>query len=297
MNNIKSVFSVKDLENLSGVKAHTIRIWEKRYNLFSPIRDDNNIRSYNTDDLKKILNISYLNNFGYKISKIAKLTESEMVALTQQIYSEKTQASFAISNLKFAMFNFDAKLFHSTYDELEKSKSFEEIFYDVFIPLLDEIGFLWQTETLKPVHEHFISSLIRQKLFSEIEKAQKNVNFANEEVYVLYLPMHEIHELGIMFVNYLLLRKNKHVIYLGESVPMEDLQEVIKYYNKITFLSYFTVQPEIDNLESYLFDFKNSILKREQDRFYILGKQVSDYHSQIPGIYTFSGIQAMLMTL
>ncbi|MBD3724217.1 MerR family transcriptional regulator [Flavobacterium haoranii] len=297
MNNIKSVFSVKDLENLSGVKAHTIRIWEKRYNLFSPIRDDNNIRSYNTDDLKKILNISYLNNFGYKISKIAKLTESEMVALTQQIYSEKTQASFAISNLKFAMFNFDAKLFHSTYDELEKSKSFEEIFYDVFIPLLDEIGFLWQTETLKPVHEHFISSLIRQKLFSEIEKAQKNVNFSNEEVYVLYLPMHEIHELGIMFVNYLLLRKNKHVIYLGESVPMEDLQEVIKYYNKITFLSYFTVQPEIDNLESYLFDFKNSILKREQDRFYILGKQVSDYHSQIPGIYTFSGIQAMLMTL
>lgn len=287
MNNIKSVFSVKDLENLSGVKAHTIRIWEKRYNLFSPIRDDNNIRSYNTDDLKKILNISYLNNFGYKISKIAKLTESEMVALTQQIYSEKTQASFAISNLKFAMFNFDAKLFHSTYDELEKSKSFEEIFYDVFIPLLDEIGFLWQTETLKPVHEHFISSLIRQKLFSEIEKAQKNVNFSNEEVYVLYLPMHEIHELGIMFVNYLLLRKNKHVIYLGESVPMEDLQEVIKYYNKITFLSYFTVQPEIDNLESYLFDFKNSILKREQDRFYILGKQVSDYHSQIPGIYTF----------
>lgn len=297
MNKIKSVFSVKDLENLSGVKAHTIRIWEKRYNLFSPIRDDNNIRSYNTDDLKKILNISYLNNFGYKISKIAKLTESEMVALTQQIYSEKTQASFAISNLKFAMFNFDAKLFHSTYDELEKSKSFEEIFYDVFIPLLDEIGFLWQTETLKPVHEHFISSLIRQKLFSEIEKAQKNVNFSNEEVYVLYLPMHEIHELGIMFVNYLLLRKNKHVIYLGESVPMEDLQEVIKYYNKITFLSYFTVQPEIDNLESYLFDFKNSILKREQDRFYILGKQVSDYHSQIPGIYTFSGIQAMLMTL
>lgn len=297
MNKIKSVFSVKDLENLSGVKAHTIRIWEKRYNLFSPIRDDNNIRSYNTDDLKKILNISYLNNFGYKISKIAKLTESEMVALTQQIYSEKTQASFAISNLKFAMFNFDAKLFHSTYDELEKSKSFEEIFYDVFIPLLDEIGFLWQTETLKPVHEHFISSLIRQKLFSEIEKAQKNVNFSNEEVYVLYLPMHEIHELGIMFVNYLLLRKNKHVIYLGESVPMEDLQEVIKYYNKITFLSYFTVQPEIDNLESYLFDFKNSILKREQDRFYILGKQVSDYHSQIPGIYTFSGIQTMLMTL
>src|SRR5690606_1557507 len=163
MNNIKSVFSVKDLENLSGIKAHTIRIWEKRYELFSPNRDENNIRSYTSNDLKRILNIAFLNNFGYKISKIAKLSDAEIVNLAQKIYSDKTDSSFAISNFKLAMFNFDSKLFHTTYDRLLDSKDFETIFYEVFMLLLVEIGFLWQTETLTPIHEHFISSLIRQK--------------------------------------------------------------------------------------------------------------------------------------
>ena len=296
MNNIKSVFSVKDLENLSGIKAHTIRIWEKRYDLFSPNRDENNIRSYDSNDLKRILNIAFLNNFGYKISKISKLSEQEIVSLTQKIYSEKTNASYAVSNLKLAMFNFDASLFHKTYDEIAQTKSFEEIFYEVFIPLLDEIGFLWQTETLKPIHEHFISSLIRQKLFSEIEQQQKNT-FDDSEVYVLFLPMHEIHELGIMFVNYLLLKRNKHVIYLGGSVPMEDLIEVKKYYSKVTFLSYFTVQPESEKLIDYLNQFKSEILTRESDKFCILGKQVFDFKSTIKDIYTYNGIQNLLLEL
>lgn len=296
MNNIKSVFSVKDLENLSGIKAHTIRIWEKRYDLFSPNRDENNIRSYDSNDLKRILNIAFLNNFGYKISKISKLSEQEIVSLTQKIYSEKTNASYAVSNLKLAMFNFDASLFYKTYDKIAQTKSFEEIFYEVFIPLLDEIGFLWQTETLKPIHEHFISSLIRQKLFSEIEQQQKNT-FDDSEVFVLFLPMHEIHELGIMFVNYLLLKRNKHVIYLGGSVPMEDLIEVKKYYSKVTFLSYFTVQPESEKLIDYLNQFKSEILTRESDKFCILGKQVFDFKSTIKDIYTYNGIQNLLLEL
>ncbi|BCY27224.1 MerR family transcriptional regulator [Flavobacterium okayamense] len=296
MNNIKSVFSVKDLENLSGIKAHTIRIWEKRYDLFSPNRDENNIRSYNSNDLKRILNIAFLNNFGYKISKISKLSEQEIVSLTQKIYSEKTNASYAVSNMKLAMFNFDASLFQKTYDEIAQTKSFEEIFYEVFIPLLDEIGFLWQTETLKPIHEHFISSLIRQKLFSEIEQQQKNT-FDDSEVFVLFLPMHEIHELGIMFVNYLLLKRNKHVIYLGGSVPMEDLIEVKKYYSKVTFVSYFTVQPESEKLVDYLNQFKSEILTRESDRFCILGKQVFDFKSTIKDVYTYNGIQNLLLEL
>lgn len=296
MNNIKSMFSVKDLENLSGIKAHTIRIWEKRYDLFSPNRNENNIRSYDSNDLKRILNIAFLNNFGYKISKIAKLTEQEIVSLTQKIYSEKTNASYAVSNLKLAMFNFDASLFHKTYDEIAQTKSFEEIFYEVFIPLLDEIGFLWQTETLKPINEHFISSLIRQKLFSEIEKQQKNT-FDDSEVFVLFLPMHEIHELGIMFVNYLLLKRNKHVIYLGGSVPMEDLSEVKKYYSKVTFVSYFTVQPESEKLIDYLNQFKSEILTRESDKFCVLGKQVFDFKSTIKDIYTYNGIQNLLLEL
>jgi DNA-binding transcriptional MerR regulator len=294
MNNIKTVFSVKDLENLSGIKAHTIRIWEKRYGIFSPDRDTNNIRSYNSNDLKKILNISFLNNFGYKISKIAQLSEVEIIQLVQKIYSDKTDSSYAISNFKLAMFNFDTKLFHTTYDKLLETKDFEVIFYEVFIPLLDEIGFLWQTETLTPIHEHFISSLIRQKLFSEIEQAQRSVSFASDEVYVLFLPMGEIHELGIIFVNYLLLKRGKQAIYLGENVPVEDLNEVMRHFEKITFVSYFTVQPEEENVASYLQNFDQSILKDAPHQFFVLGKQIQAYHSKNPAIQCFTTIKQML---
>lgn len=294
MNNIKTVFSVKDLENLSGIKAHTIRIWEKRYGIFSPDRDTNNIRSYNSNDLKKILNIAFLNNFGYKISKIAQLSEVEIIQLVQKIYSDKTDSSYAISNFKLAMFNFDTKLFHTTYDKLLETKDFEVIFYEVFIPLLDEIGFLWQTETLTPIHEHFISSLIRQKLFSEIEHVQRSVSFSSDEMYVLFLPMGEIHELGIIFVNYLLLKRGKQVIYLGENVPVEDLNEVMRHFEKITFVSYFTVQPEEENVSMYLQNFDQNILKNSPHQFFVLGKQIQSYHSKNPTIQCFTTIKQML---
>lgn len=297
MNNIKSVFSVKDLENLSGIKAHTIRIWEKRYAIFSPNRNENNVRSYNSDDLKKILNISFLNKFGYKISKIAQLSESEIKILVKQIYSETTITTYSISNFKLAMFNFDSKLFHSTYDELLKVKSFEAIFHEIFIPLLEEIGFLWQTETLKPIHEHFISSLIRQKLFSEIENAQKMNDSNTNEVFVLFLPLHEIHEIGITFINYLLLKHGKQVVYLGENVPSDDLKELSNHFYNITFISYFTVQPEQDNLNDYLENFYNSVLVNTSSKFWILGRQTQYVSTDYSNIKTFSSIQDMLMEL
>ncbi|MEZ4854244.1 MerR family transcriptional regulator [Flavobacterium sp.] len=297
MNNIKSVFSINDLENLSGIKAHTIRMWEKRYTIFSPNRNTNNVRFYTTNDLKKILTIAFLNNFGYKISKIAKLSETEIISLAQKIYSDKTDSNFAISKFKLSMFNFDAKLFHETYDKLLETKDFEIIFYEVFIPLLDEIGFLWQTETLTPIHEHFISSLIRQKLFAEIEQAQKNANFSSNEVYVLFLPMGEIHEIGIILVNYLLLKKNKQVVYLGENVPMENLTTVVHHFNKVNFVSYFTVQPEEENLNTYLDTFHQNILVNSPHKLLVLGKQVHNFTSFIPSIQCFTSIKQMLNTI
>lgn len=297
MNNIKSVFSVKDLENLSGIKAHTIRIWEKRYDLFSPDRDNNNIRLYNSDDLKKILNIAFLNNFGYKISKISKLSEDERKNLVKQIYSEKTNASFAISNFKIAMFNFDSNLFQTTYDKLMETKTFEEVFYEVFIPLLEEIGYLWQTETLKPIHEHFISSLLRQKLFTEIELQQKRVDKETSEIFVLFLPQQEIHELGILFVNYLLLKQYKHVIFLGDNVLVDDLKEIVKLFDKVVFVSYFTVQPEPENVDDYLSHFNDYILSDSSNEFWVLGKQAKFSNMTFKNIRTFSGIQEMMLLL
>ncbi|VXC32106.1 MerR family transcriptional regulator [Flavobacterium sp. 9AF] len=297
MNNIKTSFSVKDLENLSGIKAHTIRIWEKRYSIFSPDRNENNIRSYNSDDLLKLLNITFLNNFGYKISKISSLSNEEMNKLVKQIYSDKNSSSLAISSFKYAMFNFDSKLFHDTFQQLSGTKSFEEIFYEVFIPLLDEIGVLWQTATVRPIHEHFISSLIKQKLYTEIESVQKKHDDDFNKVFVLYLPLNEIHELGLIFINYLLLNKGFHTVYLGESVPMEDLSDMKLYFDQVHFVTYFTVQPHPEEVDNYLATFYETILKNTEHKLHVLGKQINYASQKQDKIAFYSEIQSLFLDL
>lgn len=297
MNNIKTSFSVKDLENLSGIKAHTIRIWEKRYSIFSPDRNENNIRSYNSDDLLKLLNITFLNNFGYKISKISSLSSEDMNSLVKQIYSDKNSSSLAISSFKFAMFNFDTQLFHETYAKLAETKTFEEIFYEVFIPLLDEIGVLWQTATLKPIHEHFVSALIRQKLYTVIEEAHHQISYSRKKVFVLFLPINEIHELGLVFINYLLLKKGYSTLYLGESVPMEDLEDMKQYFDEVHFISYFTVQPLSEDVNAYLDQFYQTILKDTSNRLYVLGKQIEHVTQKYESVMCYSEIQNLLLEL
>ena len=159
MNNVKNVFSIKDLENLSGIKAHTIRIWEKRYDVLQPMRTDTNIRTYDLVSLQKLLNITLLHNYGYKISKISEYPPERIPELVRKIVSEKSAKSHAISEFKMAMMNFDQAKFFKTYDDLLSNKSFKEVFYEVFIPLMSEIGLLWQANTITPAHEHFITYL------------------------------------------------------------------------------------------------------------------------------------------
>ena len=175
MNNIKSTFSIKDLENLSGVKAHTIRIWEKRYELLEPMRTDTNIRLYDIKNLQKLLNVVLLTNFGYKISKISKLSQEEIEKSVLKIQTDKTINSHVLSNFKMAMLNFDQPLFIKTYNSLVTEKSFSKIFCETFIPFLEEIGILWSINTITPAHEHFISHLIKHKILIEIEKYQKHI--------------------------------------------------------------------------------------------------------------------------
>ena len=157
MNNIKTTFSIKDLENLSGIKAHTIRIWEKRYSLLEPMRTDTNIRLYDIQNLQKLLNVVLLTSFGYKISRISKLSSTEIENFVRKVQNEKTANNHALSAFKMAMLNFDQQLFLNTYDELLSEKDFSNIFLETFIPLLEEIGVLWTTNTISPAHEHFIS--------------------------------------------------------------------------------------------------------------------------------------------
>jgi DNA-binding transcriptional MerR regulator len=249
---VKSVFSIKDLENLSGIKAHTIRIWEKRYNVLEPMRTDTNIRLYDLASLQKLLNITLLHDFGYKISKIASYPQEHIPVMVREIISEKSAKNHAISAFKMAMMNFDQELFFTTYAQLLSEKSFKEVFYEVFIPLMTEMGLLWQAETITPAHEHFISYLIKQKLLINTEKLQVMKPTKTNTVFVLSLPMNEMHELGLMYLNYETLLHGYKSIYLGESVPIQSLADLKNHFESIVFVSYLTVQPDKDSINDYV---------------------------------------------
>ncbi|MER3316727.1 MAG: MerR family transcriptional regulator [Allomuricauda sp.] len=276
MNNVKTSFSIRDMENLSGIKAHTIRIWEKRYNLFSPERTDTNIRTYNLESLQKLLNVTLLYKNGYKISKIAKLGDKKIPSLVNEIITLKSEKSHAINSFKLAMLNFDQSLFLNTYNELMEEKSFTQIFNDVFIPLLNELGLLWQTNTISPSHEHFISNLIKQKIYIHTEKLQFEAPTKKDEVYVLFLPENEIHELGLLYINYQLALHGYKTIYLGQTMPIESLEDLLKYYHNIRFVSYFTVVPTKDDIDDYFEKFGEVLKKSPDSKLWVLGHQIQE---------------------
>jgi DNA-binding transcriptional MerR regulator len=275
MNNVKNVFSIKDLENLSGIKAHTIRIWEKRYNVLEPMRSETNIRYYDIKNLQKLLSIVLLHNYGYKISKISTLSTVEFNKLANDIISEKSAKNHAISTFKIAMMNFDQTLFFNTYNKLLSEKTFKDVFYSVFIPLMQELGFLWQTDTISPAHEHFITYLIKQKLLINTEKVQTLTPTKEDKVFVLFLPSNEIHELGIMYLNYEILLNGYQTIYLGESIPIESLLDLKNAFEKITFVSYFTVEPNQELIVDYIDELHDKLIKDTDNEVLILGRMTA----------------------
>ncbi len=296
MNNVKTSFSIRDMENLSGIKAHTIRIWEKRYNLFSPERTDTNIRTYNLESLQKLLNVTLLYNNGYKISKIAKMGDEKIPALVNEIILEKSEKSHALNSFKLAMLNFDQSLFLKTYNGLMEEKSFTQIFNDVFIPLLNELGLLWQTNTISPAHEHFISNLIKQKIYIHTEKLQFETPTKKDEVYVLFLPENEIHELGLLYINYQLALHGYKTIYLGQTMPIESLEDLLKYYTNIRFVSYFTVSPTKDEIDDYFDRFGEVLKKSPGSKLYVLGYQIQEIgeEKQLGPIKIFKSINQLV---
>ncbi|WP_100804292.1 MerR family transcriptional regulator [Ulvibacter sp. MAR_2010_11] len=295
---VKTQFSIKDLENLSSIKAHTIRIWEKRYKLLSPERTSTNIRYYGVESLKRLLNVNLLYKKGHKISKIAELSNAQIQALIEE-ESETAQELIAIKNFKSAMFDFDAGLFHSTFEMLSENKSFSEIFTEVFLPLLSEIGILWQTGSIDPAHEHFISELIKQKVIVSIETLHKDFRKEHDKTFVLYLPLNEIHEIGLLYCNYEILSAGYKTIYLGNNIPLESLQYVLKHHDNIIFLSYFTVAPHGESLEAYADNFKKTIQAVKPCTLWIMGAQAKGINStKFPeGVRTFSGISEFVTTL
>lgn len=274
MNSTEHVFSIKDLENLSGVKAHTIRIWEKRYNLLKPKRSKTNIRHYDLNNLQKLLNISFLNSNGFKISKIAALDETELAPKTRELAFMGKNDSQAIVAFKLAMLNFDQILFYNTYNSLLEEKSFRTIFYEVFIPLLFDLGMLWQTNTISPSHEHFLTVHIKQKILVHIERLQSTDPRPSTKTVVLFLPENETHDLGLLFINYEILSLGYHTIFLGENIPLNNLKYINKLYDDIIYISYFTIKPSDNDIYDYLKIFSEEYLSVNKNSAKLIGHRI-----------------------
>ena len=280
MNSTEHVFSIKDLENLSGVKAHTFRIWEKRYNLLKPKRSKTNIRHYDLNNLQKLLNISFLNSNGFKISKIAALDETELAPKTRELAFMGKNDSQAIVAFKLAMLNFDQILFYNTYNSLLEEKNFRTIFYEVFIPLLFDLGMLWQTNTISPSHEHFLTVHIKQKILVHIERLQSTDPRPSTKTVVLFLPENETHDLGLLFINYEILSLGYHTIFLGENIPLNNLKYINKLYDDIIYISYFTIKPSDNEIHNYLKIFSEEYLSVNKNSAKLIGHRIRNLNPE-----------------
>lgn len=284
MDTIKNNFSIKDLENITGVKAHTIRIWEKRYDLLSPERSETNIRYYSNKNLQKLLNIVLLNNNNYKISKISEMKDDEISFTARELVLDRAINEEAINSLKLAMFQFDKTLFNNIYSRLLLKKTFKEIFKEIFIPFLEHVGLLWQTETILPAHEHFVFNLISQKVQVNTEEL-KYTTIISDTTYVLFLPENEIHELGLLYLNYELVLRGYKTIYLGQSLPIDNLNYFFGIGKNVCFITSMTIKPYDDKITDY-FNELDTILNNSNHSLIAIGKKAMeflnhDFQSQI----------------
>ncbi len=218
-------YSIKDIERISGIKAHTLRIWEKRYGIIEPSRTDTNIRYYSNDELKKILNIAILNNYGIKISKIVGLSAEELHLKVLEISSEEVEEGLQIESLVIAMVEVDESRFEKILANCTLRLGFEQTVLNIIYPFFRKVGILWQAGAINPAQEHFISNLIRQKLIVAIDSQGMMVK-ENAKRFLLFLPEGELHELGLLFYSYLIQKAGHKVIYLGQSVPLSDVVKV-----------------------------------------------------------------------
>lgn len=219
-------FTIKDLENLSGIKAHTIRIWEQRYSFLKPARTGTNIRFYSNEELKKILNVALLNKYGFKISHIDRMNEAEMKERILSLNQLEAQQERIVNGLIQNMIDLDMDGFENTLNNFIAVKGIEKTIFQIIFPFLEKIGILWMTNHIVPAQEHLVSNIIRQKLIAGIDTISNRVRLNN--TVLLFLPEGEYHELGLLFMNYLLKNRGVNTIYLGCSVPVNDIEYVLK---------------------------------------------------------------------
>jgi DNA-binding transcriptional MerR regulator len=273
---MQSKYSIKDLEQLSGIRAHTIRAWEQRYGLLQPHRTDTNIRYYVEEHLKKILNIAVLVKSGMRISKVSEMSTEEIRAAVIDAGRYQGNYESQINAFKIAMLEFDEYLFDSVFNKCLIQFGTEETLSKILGKFIQEIGLLWQAGAINVSHEHFISSLVKLKLYSIIDQTIIPQGNAERGTYVLYLPSEELHELGLLYLYYYLKKSGYKVIYLGQSVPMEYLKDVSKKTKVEQFVSVFTTKPHNEEMDVY-FQKLGEMFDDENYRFFFTGMQFHNY--------------------
>jgi len=274
-----AVYSIKDLEKISGIKAHTIRIWERRYKLIEPKRTATNIRLYSDDDLKRILNVSILNQNGFKISKIAELSEDQLRERVIDLCLDTRNTDVQIESLLVAMLELDESKFSNVLTNSIIKQGFESTVENILFPFLDRIGILWQAGTINPAQEHFISNLIRQKLIVAIDNEMQNFRPKSEKRIVFFLPENEWHEIGLLFYSLLARKEGYNVLYLGAAVPVTDLKVVANTRSTDAFFTSFVTASEKEELEAVLQDVGSTI---PNHAVFVTGLQIKELTPQLP---------------
>ena len=247
-----SNYSIRDLEQLSGIKAHTLRIWEQRYDILKPERTDTNIRTYDDKDLKLVLNIALLKDHGYKISEISKMEAEEMSKEVMSISDKQMNYPDQIHALTISMLDLDEERFEKIVSTNTLQFGFENMMVNIIYPFLARIGTLWITGSIGPAQEHFISNLIRQKLIVAIDGQLPSLRQGAKK-YLLYLPEGEMHEISLLFGNYIVRSRQNKVIYLGQSLPFNELSFACQMHKPDYIFSVITSVPGQDEIQRYVY--------------------------------------------
>lgn len=287
-------YSINDLAQLSRIKAHTLRIWEQRYGIMKPGRTKTNIRTYSQDDLKYLLNISVLYDHGVKISNIVKLNGDQIRDKVRSLKADDLAYHAHVQSLIIAMLDMDEIGFEALLDSNIQKLGLEIAVEHILYPFLQDIGILWQTNTITPVEEHFISNLIRQKIIGAIDAVKTTVK-ADSPRFVLFLPQNEMHELSLLYCHYLLKSKGLRSLYLGQSVPDTDLAEVLKTRPADVLVSVVTAQPCGEDVQPYLNKLASA---HPESQIWVSGYQLTSQSLKIPdGIILLESLDAFKLRI
>jgi DNA-binding transcriptional MerR regulator len=286
-------YNINDLEKLTGIKAHTIRIWEKRYNLLEPERTESNIRYYTANDLKRLLNISILNKNGLKISRIAELKPDEISEKVIELTTRSGDVEDQVQALIMAMFHLNLPRFEKLLTVLYINRGFENAYTDIISPFLTKVGFLWQTGTISPVQEHFAASIIKRKMSVAIDGLLASYNEKSKN-YILFLPEGEQHEISLLFAYYLLKKNNQNVTYLGASVPFTGIDEINTFHKSEFLVTSFTSAYSLNRVKDYIELVSNRFANQT---IIVYGPQMELYNNTLPNnVKKVSSIKEFIST-